>query len=144
MSLKKLSRDTIVRNIINKKIPYNSLDNLDYMSKEYVLESLNKYDFENWKGKLYNSLVEIESKLWDDVYIDYVRYYDEYGYRDYYQDIELIFNDDTIENRVIKQCEHDYWDIYHRKALKLTGDWISDTESEKDWQNEMRLEYEMD
>jgi len=144
MSLKQLSKDIIVKNIIDKEIPYSNLDNLDYYSKEYVLDSLSEYDFKIWKYKIYNSLVEIESKLWDDIDIVFIKYYDEYGYRDYYQNIELISYDETIENRIIKEHEHGFWDIYHKKALQLSGDWISETESEKKWQELMRIEYEMD
>lgn len=153
-SLQLLSIDSILKQFYEKKISLSQLEKyLNSSTYEAVLNLILDNDFKQWKYNLYSSLVKIESRRWTDVYIHYNKYYDEYGMRDWYEDIEIKLDEDTdsepeydeeddleIYNNVkyIKQYKH----IHYAHYIKLAREWIGDDHDDyNDDQHEEDFDY---
>ena len=135
MSLSTIATEQLKTYIIGKKIPFNSIYKLDQLSKYLFLESLKENDFKRWKNRMIHSLVEIESSQWVDASTELAKYYDMYGGRDYYEDIEIIFKDRNDDDdaiyfdeeddltepylygiKNIRQYDNPYYDVYLDKV----------------------------
>ena len=132
LSLQNITVDSIVKNIIDKKLSIDTLEkNLSRSTYYLVLDKLHELDMNNWKYNMYKTLVEIESRRWVDVNITWNKYYDECGMRDWYEDIEIELDEEYDENwedyeleypnkiKMIKQFEHEFYHIYRDKAREL-------------------------
>lgn len=135
LSLQTITVDSIVTNVLDKNMSIGHLEkNLCRNTFDIVMDKLYKYDMNNWKYNMYKSLVEIESKRWVDVNITWNKYYDTYGMRDWYEDIEIELDEEYDENwedyeleypnniKMIKQFEHEFYHIYRDKARELAYD----------------------
>ena len=93
-----------------------------------------KKDITFWKTNIFSTLVDIESRNWSNASINFSKYFDEGG-RDWYQDIEIIYDENEIDDyydeddeeytygaKIIKQHIHPYWDIYLQKMNELFED----------------------
>ena len=138
MSLSTIATEQLKNNIIEKKIPFTSIYKLDTLSRNLIIDALKDHDFKLCKNSMIHSLVEIESSQWDDAYTEYSKYYDMYGGRDYYEDIEIIFKDRNDDDddiyfdeeddltdpylygiKKIKQYNNPYYDVYLDKVYRM-------------------------
>ena len=47
------------------------------------------------------SLIDLESRRWNDIHIHYNKYYDEAGFQEWYEDIEIIYETNDILEDII-------------------------------------------
>ena len=138
LSLQQLVSDMVTTSIIDNKMSLLDLNAVDTMTKESIMYQLQEPDFKAWKAKMIYSLVDIESKNWDDIDINFVKYYDDCGDRDYYPDLDIYYKgrddedddtyfdeDDDLDEpylygvKKIKQYIHPYYKVYMAKARSL-------------------------
>lgn len=150
-SLEDIALKSIIKQVKKNEVSLRELHKkLNMYNFEAVLNHLYDYDLNICRDKLYNSLIEIESRRWKDVSINFNKYYDEAGYRDWYEDIEIIYDDneldDSISNddevledddeekynpniKIIRQYVDPFYSYYITKARKWCHDEYSDIES---------------
>ena len=147
MTLFDIVKHNTAKKILENQIALKDLNNMPSYIKNSVLDELITIELPNWQKKI-TSLVEsndfqekrvkLESRNWEDVEIMWNRYYDEWGMRDYYQDIYIRFSDNT--DVIIKDVENPlhkiYIDIVHSQGF--IDDEYSDYDGESD---SLRLEY---
>jgi hypothetical protein len=89
-----------------------------------LLEEIMVLELPEWKQKIQSVVnsdqflekkIMMESKNWDTVEIMWNRYYDDWGMRDYYQDIYIEYSDNS--SVIIKDVE----DPHHRSYLTVVN-----------------------
>ena len=80
MSLKNKLVDFISYNIINNKIDYSLISQLDYLSYNYLFNEIYSYDISIHKKKFSDCLIEIKLKLCDSVDIEYPNFSNNFNY----------------------------------------------------------------
>lgn len=124
----------IVLDKVSKLIIEGKLKNieLDSHSMSMISGKLYEYYFNKWKDNIYDSLVEIESRNWDSFNVEYIKYYEYDGYRDWYLDVVYNTIDNPDEYIVIKQHEHPRWLSYYKYVNKYE-DYDEDYEEDYDY-----------
>lgn len=124
MSLFDIASRKTAQRIVDNEISARTLEKLP----EYIQHSLLGYimdlELPEWKKKIQSVVdsdqflekkIMMESKNWESVEIMWNRYYDEWGMRDYYQDIYIKYSDDS--STLIKDVE----DPQHGSYLKIVN-----------------------
>ena len=154
-SLQMLSIDSILNQFYKKRITLYQLEKyLNRNMYESVLSLILDNDFEHWKHNLYSSLVKIESRRWTDVYIHYNKYYDEYGMRYWYEDIEIKLDEETDSEpeydeeedlEISNNIKHvrQYKDLHYSHYMNIAREWIGDDYND-DYDNDDDCEEDFD
>lgn len=128
-TLLKMMVDEVSKLIIEGKLKNVELDS---HSMSMVSGKLYEYNFNKWKDNIYDSLVEIESKNWISFNVEYIKYYDDDGSRDWYLDVVYNTIDNPDDDIMIKQHEHPRWSSYYKYVTKYENDY-EDEEYEEDY-----------
>jgi hypothetical protein len=120
LSLTQLSVNAVVDNVKNADISLKTIDLLeqtDYLCGQEVRRALMEHDKERWRSNMFPSFIDINSRRWDDIYIDETI---EYG--DYFRDIVIVWDKDDEEEgmETIRETTHPYWNDYM--------DWMTNNE----------------
>ena len=124
MSLFDIASRKTAQRIVNNEISVKTLERLPVHIQHILLEEIMDLELPEWKQKIQSVVnsdqflekkIIMESKNWDTVEIMWNRYYDEWGMRDYYQDIYIKYSDNS--STLIKDVE----DPHHGSYLTVVN-----------------------
>jgi len=118
-SLLKLSANTLTNLIFNDKIHYNNIEYLDFKTYGMIYKKIYNKDFDNWKKKIFPTLIEIESTLWNSVKI-WGPNFSGNTFNMHYHDI--LITDLYANTQTIYQFHTPYWELYFERANKFLND----------------------
>lgn len=123
MTLFSLTSKSIADQILAKQLDNKILDSLPLAARASVIYDLEKIELPIWKKNIVGQIssdefmlkvLKLESKHWCGIQIMWNKYYDEWGMRDWYQDICIEFGNG--EETIIEEHNDEHYNLYKKIA----------------------------